>query len=128
MKNLLNLLYYLEYMNSKLKPAIIVLRINSVIYFCIAAFLLLLTIVLKILVSETLPILSLLMIMFGIGMITAWAIFVEIVIKGLKNGKKWAWIMGIVISAILIPSIFIVLGIIGLITLLDKEVVASFQK
>ena len=93
-----------------------------------AAFLLLLTIVLKILVSETLPILSLLMIMFGIGMITAWAIFVEIVIKGLKNGKKWAWIMGIVISAIQIPSIFIVLGIIGLITLLDKEVVASFQK
>ncbi len=68
------------------------------------------------------------MIMFGIGMITAWAIFVEIVIKGLKNGKKWAWIMGIVISAIQIPSILIVLGIIGLITLLDKDVVASFQK
>ena len=40
----------------------------------------------------------------------------------LKNGKYWAWIAGICIAGLYIPSAFFVLGIIMLIGLLEDDV------
>ena len=55
-------------------------------------------------------------------------VFVEIVIKGLKDNKFWAWVSGLIICGFYIPSLFIILGIIGLIGLLNKEVRKDFLK
>ena len=55
-------------------------------------------------------------------------VFVEWVVRGLKERKYWAWISGIVISAICIPSILIVLGIIGLIGLADENTRRAFNR
>ena len=55
-------------------------------------------------------------------------IFVEIVIKSLKNNKFWAWVAGLIICGLYVPSLFIILGIIGLVGLLDKDVRKDFLK
>ena len=46
---------------------------------------------------------------------------VEVVIWHLKKGKSWAWIAGICIAGIYIPSGFMPLGIIALLGLLETE-------
>jgi len=55
------------------------------------------------------------------------AIGIEVVTWGLRNLQYWAWVTGIVISAIYIPSIFLVFGILGLIGLLNSDTQAAFQ-
>lgn len=55
-------------------------------------------------------------------------VFVEIVIYNFKKKKYWAWISALIISALYIPSLFIVLGIIPLIAILDKETKDEFDK
>ena len=61
----------------------------------------------------------------GIGSL-AFGIFVEYVTKELKKNKFWAWIVAIIISGIYIPSIFIILGIIGLLGLVHKNTRTAF--
>lgn len=55
------------------------------------------------------------------------AVFIEIVCRHLKQGKYWAWIAGLILCGIYVPSLFIVLGIVGLIGLLKPEVRAYFS-
>lgn len=101
-------------MNPKLKKTIIVLRISSIIYF-----------LLGILFITFLSIGSGIMTVVLIGMGT----FIEIVIRNLKRNKYWAWIAGIVVCSLYLTSmLFIVLGIIGLMGLLNKEVRKEFSK
>ena len=58
----------------------------------------------------------------------ALGVFVEIVIYHFKKKKYWAWIAALIIAGLYIPSIFIVLGIIPLIAILDKETKDEFDK
>jgi hypothetical protein len=51
----------------------------------------------------------------------------ELVIWGLKRTRYWAWITGLIIAGLFIPSGFIVLGIIGLLGLVNKDVIATFE-
>jgi len=55
------------------------------------------------------------------------AIFIEIVCRHLQKGRYWAWIAGLILCGIYIPSLFIVLGIVGLMALLKPEVQAYFR-
>src|SRR3989344_678736 len=103
-------------MNPKLNKTIVVLHISAAIY-------LVLSIASLTVSPKYLPFLAPYIALF-IGM----GVFVEIVIKGLKDNKYWAWIAGLVVCGLYIPSIFIVCGIIGLIGLLNKEVRTDFFK
>ncbi|MGB3494122.1 MAG: hypothetical protein WBA57_15440 [Elainellaceae cyanobacterium] len=69
-------------------------------------------------------------IIFGLffGLITIGiAIGVEVVIWYLKKLRYWAWVTAIVISALYLTGIFLPLGILGLMGLLDSETQAAFQ-
>ena len=109
----------LNNMNEKIKYIIVVLRISEIMYYFLG-FIFLYYIV----TSETgllLPnffILSVLSIVFGV--------FFEFVIRGLKKRKYWAWVASIIICGVSIPSLLIIPSIIGLITLLNKEVRKEF--
>ena len=104
-------------MNPKLNKTIIILHISAVIYF-------LLGIALLTVLSRYIRFGASIIALVSIGM----GVFVEIVIKGLKDNKFWAWVAGLIICGIYVPSLFIILGIIGLIGLLDKEVRKDFLK
>jgi len=104
-------------MNPKLKKTIVVLHISAVIYFLLAISLI--TVLAPYLPGRYSSI---------AGFVIIWGIFIEVVIKGLKDNKYWAWIAGIIISGLQIPSILIILGIIGLIGLVDKETRDAFNK
>ena len=113
-------------MNQKLGKTIIVLHISTVVYVLSGILLLILPFLLPNIPEEGtfLTIMLVFMALFSIAI----GIFVEIVIKSLKNNKFWAWVAGLIICGLYIPSLFIVLGIIGLIGLLDRDVRKDFLK
>jgi hypothetical protein len=55
-------------------------------------------------------------------------VFIEVVINALKKGKQWAWIAGICLGGLYVPSLFLVLGVCMLIGLLDEEVKQFCEK
>jgi hypothetical protein len=59
---------------------------------------------------------------FGIGLV----VFIELVIRNLKQQKFWAWVAALCLSGLYVPSAFLPLGIMGLIGLLDPETRAAF--
>lgn len=116
-------------MNPKLNKTIIVLHISAVIYFLLGILFLIFPFLL---VGEMGPetpdtFIKMMWVFSGLFMI-AMGVFIEIVVKSLKNNKFWAWIAGLIICGLYIPSIFIFLGIIGLIGLLDKDVRKDFLR
>jgi hypothetical protein len=67
---------------------------------------------------------------FGIGLFVlclVLAIGVEITIWGLRKLKYWAWIMALVLCGLYIPSLFFILGGLGLWGVLDARTQAAFQ-
>jgi len=112
-------------MNPKLKKTIIVLHISAIIYFLLGFFFLSFFLEftrkpLFFLVS--IPFIMLVLFFIGIG------VFIEIIIKGLKDNKFWSWVASLIICGLYIPSLFIILGIIGLSGLLNKETRKNFLK
>ena len=107
-------------MNPRLNKTIIVLHISAIIYFLIGILPFLLPGVIE--EELFLKIIWIFMALFSIAI----GIFIEIVITGLKNNKFWAWVAGLIICGIYVPSLLIALGIIGLIGLLDKDVRKNF--
>lgn len=129
-------------MNSALRLAIINLRITAVIYWILGAGLLVFPFIYLLLYVIWGFDLAL---MPGLGPVGnliavtlyAWfaaffalapAIFLECIIHGLKRYKYWAWICGIIMCGIYIPSGFIVFGILGLVGLLDRAVTNEFNQ
>jgi hypothetical protein len=105
-----------------MKLVTIPIRISSVIYaiFGLGSFALLLIPLTTESNAEILAMRIILSLMFV--MCAGLVVFLEIVIRALKGGKYWAWIAGICIAGLYIPSIFMVLGIIILVGLLNNEV------
>ncbi len=63
-----------------------------------------------------------LVIIMGIGGFSVLlGVGVELVILHLKRGKNWAWVTAICLTGIYIPSLFLPLGIVALIGLLDPQ-------
>lgn len=58
--------------------------------------------------------------------ILGFAVFIEIVVRGLDRGKFWAWVAALCISGLYIPSLFLPLGLMALIGLLDQDTRAAF--
>lgn len=56
------------------------------------------------------------------------AVFIEIVCRHLKEGRYWAWIAALILFGIYVPSLFILLGILGLLALMKPETQAYFKK
>ncbi len=52
----------------------------------------------------------------------------EIIVRGLKKEKYWGWVASIIFFGMNIPSLFIVVSIIGLIGLFKKETVATYTR
>jgi hypothetical protein len=52
----------------------------------------------------------------------AFAIFMEVTIRFLKKGAFWAWVAGICIAGLYLPSLFLLLGVFMLIGALNDEV------
>lgn len=103
-------------MNPKLNKSIIVLHISAVIYLLLGIGLF--TILSDLVVHPV----FMGFVVIGIG------VFVEIVVGGLKNNKFWAWVTALIICGMYVFSLFIILGIIGLVGLLDKDVRTDFLK
>lgn len=106
-------------MPSKLKMTIICLHISTVLY-------VLVTIILGFILCSGVGletnIIMILMAAISLFMI----IFIEIVVFNLKKYRFWAWVTGIALCGLYIPSIFIVLGGLGLWGLLDNETREKF--
>ena len=112
--------------------AVICLRISTVIYMLMAfgalAFFLILSG--EIARAEGAPSETVLWII-GVVMflvIGGFGILPEVAIRGLKQGKRWGWIMGIIIGGLYTPSAFFFLGIPILISLLKRDVLNFYER
>lgn len=56
------------------------------------------------------------------------AIFLEFIIRGLKRYRYWAWICGVIMCGIYVPSGFMLFGILGLVGLLNRDVINEFNQ
>lgn len=66
---------------------------------------------------------------FAVGMLVFCALLaigIEVVVAGLKRRKFWAWVAGLVIFGLYLPSLFLPLGAFGMWGLLDKGSQAQF--
>ncbi len=103
-------------MQHRIGLAIWCLRISAVLYFglgCLVLFLFL----------------SLDRIAHGLVLFVfclALAVGIEIVNSGLRRRKFWAWVAGLCVFAVYVPSLFIPLGVLGLWGLLDAGSRAEF--
>ncbi|MBU1119185.1 hypothetical protein KKH43_04865 [Patescibacteria group bacterium] len=113
-------------MNQGLKKTIVSFHISAILYFMVAVLFLILFIVFLGQGDESTAIAF--PMLLGVVLSIAVGIFLEFVISALKKQKYWAWIAGIVISIIFIPSAFIILGIVALIGLLDENTRKAFEK
>lgn len=68
------------------------------------------------------------MVFFFVFISLGMAVFIEIICRHLKQGRYWAWIAGLILCGIYIPSLFIILGIVGLLGLLKPDTKTYFQK
>ncbi len=107
----------------RIKTSIVCLRIASVIYFIIAAFSLI-SLGLISEISDVAIITASAIFTFGFGI----GLFLEIIIRDLKHQRYWAWVAGIIVFGMFIPSLFFILGILGLINLLKPEVSKAFKE
>ena len=64
---------------------------------------------------------------FGIlGVCLALTAGLELVASGLNRRRYWAWIVGICVFAVFIPSGFLPIGLVGIWALLNRETQATF--
>ncbi|HLE03353.1 MAG TPA: hypothetical protein VI729_01900 [Anaerolineales bacterium] len=107
---------------NRIRLTIVAFRISEGIYGLIALCLPLFTISFQE-VREQYPIwISVCTGLLGFG----FAVFIEIVVRALNRRKFWAWVAGLCLSGLYIPSLFLPLGVMGLIGLLDPASRAEF--
>jgi membrane protease YdiL (CAAX protease family) len=54
-------------------------------------------------------------------------IAVQVIIRGLKKEKYWSWVAGIIILALHLNSLYIIICVIGLIGMFNKETRALYS-
>lgn len=111
-------------MPPKLRQFIISLRVSSGIYALIAIGATLLCCLLPLLDVDmgsedgiVMIIMGIIMAIMSIGIV----IFNEFIIHFIKKGAFWAWVAGLCMAGLYIPSIFLPLGIFMLLGLIDPE-------
>lgn len=98
----------------KISYAVISLRISAVIYALLGVAMFPLLLLTAEENSFALPV-AIALLLFALAL----AAGCEFVVWGLKRRKFWAWIAGLCIFGLFVPSLFLPLGVIGLIGLLD---------
>lgn len=101
-------------MPKRLGMTIVCLHISAVLYVAIG--------ILMYMLLQEQVLLAVLFAVFSIAL----AVGVEVVVSGLKNKRFWAWVAGIIICGTYVPSLFMILGALGLWGLLDSETRAVF--
>ncbi len=113
-------------MIKNLSRTIVCLRILQVVYILIIALLFVLTFALldnpqiqaDVQKSGNSGGIFLIGMLFSIGLFT----LLQFTIKGLRQGRFWAWVTGLCFFALCLPSICLPLGIFGLIWILQPDV------
>lgn len=111
-------------MRHRVGMAIVCLHLSAVLYVLLGVGLLVL--VLAIGEAGAAKSVEFLFVILMFLMCLALAIAIEFVVHGLHYRKKWAWIVGIVMFGIYLPSLFFPLGALGLWGLLDAGSQAEF--
>lgn len=112
----------------KLKYATIALHISAGLYVLLGCACIVLGLTIMLIPSDTQFELSnegfgfFIFMMVYAFFIFAFAVFVEIIVHYLHKKKYWAWIAGIIIGGMYLPSLFLPLGVLIFIGLLDKNV------
>lgn len=119
----------------KLKKTIVALHINAVLNVLVGIAFLTATILMGVFVGDDFfssqddimsSVIVLLYFSFVAAILFGSAIFIEVVIFHLKHQRYWAWIAAIILCGINLPSIYFVLGLVGLFGLADKIVARQF--
>ena len=110
-------------MNHRIGMAIVCLHVSAILYFIIGILMLPLFSMNNEIGEGVGFMIAIAMFVFSLALIVG----IEIVVYGLKQRKYWAWIAGICIFAIYVPSLFLPLGAFGLWGLLDPGSQAAFR-
>lgn len=115
-------------MPKQLRLAIWALRISSVLYFLMGVVTAVIGLLFFLpLTSQRMGIYEMAILIFMAIISWGMGVFIECVIRGLKQSRYWAWIAGIIVAGIYTPSLFLPLGILGLVGLLDRETREHFS-
>jgi len=107
---------------AKVRITIVSLYISLIVYVLVAVV----TIIESLLASEFEGFVRVVLAIMGIvSIFIVWGL--TVVVKELKQQKTWAWGVALAISIFYLSSIFIPLGILGLIGLLNKDTRRVFQ-
>jgi Kef-type K+ transport system membrane component KefB len=104
-------------MQKKIELAILGIRISTVIYYLIIVGCIVGWFLLQSDSEEFLPLVLWLL----AGFTLAFVIFLEMVIVYLKRRRYWAWVAGIIIGGLFIPSLFLPFGVMILVGLLHED-------
>lgn len=110
-------------MNSKLRLALLGLRISTILYYLIMLGCLVWAFMSPIGDESDHTILAWVLFFFLVPLM----IFLEVLIIQLKKRRYWSWIAGLVVAALYAPSLFMPLGIMIFVGLLSKEVRDEFE-
>lgn len=106
-----------------LNKTIISLHISAVLY---AIFAVLFGVIFSLVARED-PVYFIFAILIS-GISVGMVVLIEIVISSLKKEKKWAYNTALAICLVYIPSAYILLGVFGLLGLIDNEVKKIYIK
>lgn len=108
-------------MKDRVSMASVCLHISAVLY-AILGFLALAALVIPEVRLEVEPVVSVALLILCFVLI----VVIEVVAKGLRRRRYWAWVAGLCIFAIYLPSLFLPLGALGLWGLLSPGSRVSF--
>lgn len=107
-------------MQHRVGMAIVCLHISAVLYLLIGLLMFPLLMVLDE-SGEAKPV-ALFLLLFCLALVAG----IEAVVFGLRHRKFWAWVAGIILFGLYVPSLFLPLGALGLWGLLDEGSRAEF--
>ncbi len=110
-------------MKTRLSLAIIGLRISNLLY----AAMLILILLQAFSIFNFIDGLNLWALLFLMIVTLGLVVFIEIVIACLRRHKYWAWVAGLIIGAIYLPSLYLPFGVLILIGLLSGSTRLEFE-
>ena len=107
-------------MSSKLNLAILGLRISAILYYVIILACLISTIYL----SGAKLVLPIFVALFTLPFV----VFLELLMLHLRRRRYWAWIAGLVVGGLYVPSLFLPLGVMIFVGLLSDSTRKEFEQ
>jgi hypothetical protein len=105
-----------EHVGNRIGLAVVCLHISAAMYLLLGAL------VSFFFISDDKAAIGVILGVFCLGLIVG----IEVVVYGLRKRMNWAWIAGLCIFAVYVPSLFFPLGALGLWALLDNGTQRAF--